>query len=170
MQRNILMIVKNFKPALAVVFVALVGISALNPSAFAMIQTAAPQKELATATEAKRALADIGTRDFKRVKDARLRDASGRALTALKALARNTSKAREAELVASFDRSITALKALPTKPTAMSLQACDATYEKCVELCKLVGSDCKLCGIAQNGCYLVKLAFEIAQEGDPSKD
>jgi hypothetical protein len=166
MQTNIVKIVKSFKIASLVLFVALTGAQTLNAGSFG--KTPARGAELETATEAKRALANLGSQDFKRVKDARLREAAVRALDALKAVARNTSKAREAALVAEFARSIGVLKGLP-QPTAMSLQMCDESYKRCAELCRLTGANCDLCGISQNGCYLNELAAAIAHEGDPSK-
>lgn len=174
MQKYVVTIVENFKPALAVLFVAVIGIQSLIAGSFAMTQTQGPsarKAELETSTEAKRALTGIGSQDFKRIKDAKLRDASVRALAALKAIAKNTSKDREAELADNFEHAINTLKALrpASHSTAMSLHQCDASYDRCIELCKRGAGDCKLCGIAQNGCYLAKLAIDFAQEEDPSK-
>ena len=170
MRNKLFSIVRHFKPALLVLFVALVAAQTSGAGAGVAAQTAPARKaELETAAAAKRALAELGTRDFGRVKDARMRAAGLRAVAALKAVANNTSRAREAALVAQFDRSILNLKALP-QPAGLGLQECDKSYETCIELCKRTGGDCKLCGIGQNGCYLVRLAIEMAQEKDPSKN
>ncbi len=169
MRNNLLLIAKHFKPALLVLFVALVGAQTSGASGLASPQTAPAQKaELETAAAAKRALADLGSRDFARVKDARMRAAGLRAVAALKAVANNNSRTREAGLVAQFDRSIRNLKALP-QPAGLSLQMCDQYYETCKEACKESG-DCKQCDLGVNGCYLVRLAIEMAQEKDPSKN
>lgn len=170
MRNKLLLIVKHFKPALLVLFIALVGAQTLGASGLGAPQTAPARKaELETAAAAKRALADLGSKGFGRAKDAGLRAAAGRAVAALKAVANNTSKAREAALVAQLDRAVAAAKAQP-QPEAMGLQECDSSYSTCMELCKETGGDCKLCGIGQNGCYLLKLAIAIAQQHDPSKN
>lgn len=170
MRNKLFSIVRHFKLTLLVLFVALVAAQTSGASGVGAAQTAPARKaELESAATAKRALAELGTKDFARVKDARLRVAALRAVTTLKAVANNTSRSREATLVAQLDRSILNLKALP-QPAGMSLQACDKSYETCMELCKETGGDCKLCGIGQNGCYLVRLAIEMAQEKDPSKN
>lgn len=169
MRNNLLLIVKHFKPALLILFVALVGAQTSGASGLGAPQTAPAQKaELETAATAKRALTELGARDFARVKDARMRAAGLRAVAALKAVANNKSQAREAALVAQFDRSIRNLKALP-QPAGLSLQMCDQYYDTCKEACKESG-DCKQCDLGVNGCYLVRLAIEMAQEKDPSKN
>jgi hypothetical protein len=161
--------VKHFKPALLVLFVALVGAQGPAASGLGALQTAPARKaELESATTAKRALAELGARDFARVKDARMRAAGLRAVAALKAVANNNSRTREAALVAQFDRTILNLKALP-QPAGLSLQMCDQYYDTCKEACKGSG-DCKQCELGVNGCYLVRLAIEMAQEKDPSKN
>ncbi|HEX8354715.1 MAG TPA: hypothetical protein VF611_17540, partial [Pyrinomonadaceae bacterium] len=120
---------KHFRPALLVMFVALVGAQASGAGVNGAPQTAPPPKAgLATAAEAKRALAELGTRDFARVRDARMRTASLRAVAALRAVANNTSRAREATLIAQLDRAIRNLKALP-QPAGLGLQECDKSYE-----------------------------------------
>jgi hypothetical protein len=167
---NLFIIVKHFKPALLVLFIVLAGAQTPGAEGYGVAQTApARRAELETSAAAKRALADLGSKDLRRAKDARLRTASLRAVAALKAIADNTSKAREAALVANLDRAILTLKALP-QPPSMSMQACDSSYKTCMELCKETGGDCKLCGIGQNGCYLNELAAAIAHEHDPSKN
>jgi len=161
---------KNFKSALLILLVVLGGGHALGARAFAQTQTAptALKAELKSSTEAKRVLADIGSRDFKRAKDARLRAAANRALDALKAVAKNTSPEREAILLDKFDRTMKDLKSL-SKPTAADTRECDAHYERCLEICKEIGSNCKLCGIEQNGCYLTKLSIEMTKDpNDPT--
>lgn len=169
MRNNLFSIARHFKPALLVLFVALVGAQTAGAGGPGTAQTAPAQRAgLASATEAKRILAELGTNDFARVKDARMRAAGIRAVAALKAVANNTSRAREAALVTQFDRSIRNLKALP-QPAGLSLQMCDQYYETCKEACKESG-DCKQCDIGVNGCYLVRLAIEMAQEKDPSKN
>lgn len=156
---------KNFKSALLILLVALIGMQTPGARTFARTQTAptALKAELKSSTEAKRVLADIGARDFKRTKDARLRAAAGRALDALKAVAKNTSPEREAILLAKFNRSIKDLKSL-AKPTAADTRECDAHYTRCIELCKETGLNCDLCGIEQNGCYLTKLSIEMTKD------
>ena len=168
MRNNLFAIARHFKPALLVLSVALVAAQTSGASGVGAAQTAR-RAELETASAAKRALAELGSNDFARATDARMRSAALRAVAALKAVANNRSKAREATLVAQLDRSILNLKALP-QPAAMGLQECDSSYSTCIELCKETGGDCKLCGIAQNGCYLLKLAIAIAQQNDPSKN
>jgi hypothetical protein len=168
-RNNLFSIAKHFKPALLVVFVALVAAQTSGASGFGTPQTApARTAELETAAAAKRALAEIGSNDFARVKDARMRAAGLRAVAALKAVAKNTSRAREAALVTQFDRSIRNLKALP-QPAGLSLQMCDKDYDTCKELCKTTG-DCKQCDWGINLCYLVRLSIDMAQEKDPSKN
>ena len=164
MQKSMSKIVKSFKLASLILFVALVGAQPLGTGARAQTQAAAStvRAELASSAEAKRALSDIGTRDFKRVKNSRLRDASTRALAALRALANNTSRAREATLAANFARSVKTLKGL-AQPGSTSIEECDKGYERCIELCKETGGNCDLCGISQNGCYLTKLAIEMTK-------
>lgn len=171
MKKNVVKIVKNFKLASAVLFVALIGVAALNVGSFAMAQTGPTRiADSKTSAEAKRILAGVGSRDFKRIKDARLRDGLSRAIAALKAVAKNTSEAREAELVANFDRSIKALQALPQpQPTAADTRQCDDSYERCMELCKLTGGNCNLCKLGNEGCYLTKLAAEATKNpNDPT--
>jgi hypothetical protein len=165
MSKNIVKIAKHFKPAALILFVALMGGQTLNVVALAQTQAASTtlKAELKSSAEAKRALSNIGTRDFKRVKNAKLRDASSRALAALKAIANNTSAAREATLVANFARSIKTLKGL-AQPGSTSIEECDKGYERCIELCKETGGNCDLCGISQNGCYLTKLAIEMTKD------
>ncbi len=167
---NFLKIVKSLRVASLMLLVMLVGAQTLDARSYGRPQTAAPvqKTELASATEARRALDNLGTQDFKGVRDARLRAASQRALAALKALAANKSNAREASLVANFDRTIKNLKALP-QPANMSPHMCDASYERCIELCKETGGNCNLCGIAQNGCYLGILSAAIVNEHNPTK-
>jgi hypothetical protein len=156
---------KNFRSALLLLLVLLGGGHLLGSRAFAQTAPAALKAELKSSTEAKRVLADIGSRDFKRTKDAKLRAAAGRALDALKAVAKNTSPDREAILLAKFDRTMKDLKSL-SKPTAADTRECDAHYLRCIEICKEIGSNCKLCGIEQNGCYLTKLAIEMTKNPD----
>jgi hypothetical protein len=165
MLENIVKITKHFKLVSLILFVAVVGGEMLDAGALAQTQAASStiKAELKSSAEAKRALSNIGTRNFKRVKDARLRDASSRALAALKAIANNTSTAREATLVANFARSIKTLKGL-AQPGATSIEECDKGYERCIELCKETGGNCDLCGISQNGCYLNKLAIEMTKD------
>jgi hypothetical protein len=165
MEKNNGKFAKHFKLASIILFVALVGGQTLNTGALAQTQAgpSAIKAELKSSAEAKRALANMGTRDFKRVKDAKLRDASSRSLAALKAIANNTSRAREATLVANFARSIKNLKTL-AQPNSTSIEECDKGYERCIELCKETGGNCDLCGISQNGCYLTKLAIEMTKD------
>jgi hypothetical protein len=161
MSKNIVTIAKHFKSASLILFVALVAGQTFGAGALAQSRAGMGilKAELKSSAEAKRALSDIGTRDFKRVKDARLRNASSRALADLKALANNTSAAREATLVANFARSMKTLKGL-AQPASTNIEECDKSYELCIELCKETGGNCDLCGISQNGCYLTKLAIE----------
>jgi hypothetical protein len=159
-------IVKKFKPALLILVVALVGVQPLTAKSFGSAKSASTRKaELASATEAKRALAQLGSEDFSKVRDPKMRLESRQALGILKAIASNTSKAREKDLAAKFKTSILKLKGMP-QPQHMSLEQCDASYERCIEACKNGSIDCDLCGIAQNGCYLVKLAAAIGHEGE----
>ena len=165
MLKNIAKIAKRFRLASLMLFVALVGGQTLDAAALARTQAAPStlKAELKSSVEAKRVLSDIGTRDFKRVKDAKLRDASSRSLAALKAIANNTSKAREATLVANFARSIKTLKGL-AQPGSTTFEECDKGYELCIELCKETGGNCDLCGFGQYGCYLNKLAIEMTKD------
>lgn len=167
MPKNISTFAKHFKLASIILFVALVGGQVLDAGALAQTRAGSGtlKAELKSSAEAKRALSNIGTRDLKRVKDARLRDASSRALAALKAIASNNSAAREATLVANFARSIKTLKAL-AQPGSTNFEECDKGYELCIELCKETGGNCDLCGISQNGCYLNKLAIEMTKNPD----
>jgi hypothetical protein len=136
-----------------------------------MAQTAAPQKmELKSAASAKRALADMDSRSFSKIKDERMRKAIQQSHKALKAVASNKSEAKEAKLMEEFNRTITNLKALP-QPTGGGTQACDKGYDDCILTCSNTpGADCKQCGWGQNLCYLVKLGMEQAQSNDPSKN
>ncbi|HEV7905725.1 MAG TPA: hypothetical protein VGO96_17935 [Pyrinomonadaceae bacterium] len=165
MSKNIVKIAKRFKLASLILFVALVGGQTLNVDALTQTRAGSGvlKAELKSSAEAKRALSNIGTRDFKRVKDARLRNASTRALADLKALANNTSTAREATLAANFARSVKTLKGL-AQPGTTAIEECDKGYERCIELCKETGGNCDLCGISQNGCYLTKLAIEMTKD------
>lgn len=167
MQKSTIKIAKHFKFASIILVVALQGGQTFNAGALAKTQTASStlKAELTSSAEAKRALSNIGSRDFKRIKDARLRDASSRALAALKAIASNNSKAREATLAANFARSIKTLKTL-AQPNSTTFEECDKSYELCIELCKETGGNCDLCGISQNGCYLNKLAIEMTKNPD----
>ncbi|HEY0101818.1 MAG TPA: hypothetical protein VGB76_23025 [Pyrinomonadaceae bacterium] len=155
---------KNFRTMLFILLIALTGIQTPGVDAFAQRQTAptALSAELKSSTEAKRVLANIGSRDFKRIRDARLRAATSRAVDALKAVARNTSAAREAALVVKFNRTVKDLKSL-AKPST-EFQECDNQYNLCIEICKEIGSDCDLCGFGQYGCYLNKLAIEMTKD------
>ena len=169
MRNNLFSLAKHFKPALLVLFVAFVAAHTSVAGGAGAPQTAPVRKaELETAAAAKRTLAELGSNDFARVKDSRMRAAGLRAVAALKAVANNNSRAREAALVAQFDRSIRNLKALP-QPAGLSLQMCDQYFDTCKEACKESG-DCKQCDLGVNGCYLVRLAIEMAQEKDPSKN
>lgn len=165
MSKNIVKIAKHFKLASLILFVALAGGQTLNAGARAQSRAGSGilKAELKSSAEAKRALSNIGARDFKRVKDARLRVASSRALAALKAIANNTSAAREATLIANFASSIKTLKGL-AQPGSTNIEECDKGYERCIELCKETGGNCDLCGISQNGCYLNKLAIEMTKD------
>lgn len=165
MSKNSIGIGKHFKLASLVLFVVLAGGQTLDVAAHAQTQAAAStlKAELKSSAEAKRALSNIGTRDFKRVKDARLRVASSRALAALKAIANNTSRAREATLIANFARSIKTLKGL-AQAGSTNFESCDNDYERCIEICKEIGSDCNLCELGQNGCYLNKLTMEMSKD------
>jgi hypothetical protein len=170
MAENIRTFAKHFKSASIVLFVALVGGQTFNMGARSQTQGAPANlaAELKSSSEAKRALSNIGTRDFKRIKNARLRDASSRALAALKAVASNTSRAREATLVANFARSVKTLKGL-AQPGSTSFESCDNDYERCIEICKEIGSDCNLCDLGLNGCYLNKLTMEASKDpNDPT--
>jgi hypothetical protein len=170
MPKNICEIAKHFKLASLILFVALISGQTLNIGALAQKQAASTilKAELKSSAEAKRALSNIGTRDFKRVKNAKLRDASSRALAALKAIANNTSSAREATLVANFARSIKTLKGL-AQSGSTNFESCDNDYERCIEICKEIGSDCNLCELGQNGCYLNKLTMEASKDpNDPT--
>jgi hypothetical protein len=162
---NLFKTAKDFKTTLLILLVALTGLQSPGASATAQTAPTALKAELKTSTEAKRVLDNIGSRDFKRVGDARLRAAATRAVEALKAIARNTSEAREAALIAKFDRTIKDLKSL-AKSTAADTRECDAHYTRCIEICKEIGSNCKLCGIEQNGCYLTKLSIEMTKNPD----
>jgi hypothetical protein len=165
MQKSIINITRHFKLASILLFLALIGGQTINAGAFVKTQVASTtlKAELKSSAEARRVLSNLGTQDFKRVKDARLRVASSRALAALKAIANNTSKAREATLAANFARSIKTLKTL-AQPDSTSIEECDKGYERCIELCKETGGNCDLCGISQNGCYLTKLAIEMTKD------
>jgi hypothetical protein len=165
-KNNLSKIVKSFKPGLLILVVALVGVQTLTANSFVSARTAATRTaELASATEAKRALAQLGSQDFSKVRDPKMRLESRQALGVLKAMASNTSREREKDLIAKLNRSILNLKGMP-QPKHMSLEQCDAAYERCIEMCKNGSINCDLCGIAQNGCYLVKLAAAIGHEGD----
>jgi hypothetical protein len=169
MKKNAVKFRTNFKLASAILFVALIGVAALNAGAFAVAQ-ARPTRiaESKTSAEAKRILAGMGSPDFKRIKDARMRDALSRAVAALKAVANNTSAAREAELVANFGRTIKALQAFPQSTNADTRQ-CDDSYERCMELCKETGANCDICKLSNEGCYLTKLAAEATKNpNDPT--
>lgn len=159
MKQIIVNIVTNYKSALVILLVALIGLQTLV--AFAQA-TPNENAELESATAAKRVLARIQPRNFARIKDARMRNAVEQSYKALKVVAKNNSKAREAGVMAEFDRTIKDLKSLP-QPTNNNFQECDDSYSRCMELCKLTGSDCKLCGLSQNGCYLNRLAIEITK-------
>lgn len=165
MQKIIVNIAKHFKLASIILLVALVGGQMFNAGALAQTQAASStlKAELKSSAEAKRALSNMGSRNFKGVRDARLRDASSRAHAALKAIAGNTSKAREATLLANFARSIKTLKGL-AQPGSSSFEACDNDYERCIEICKEIGSDCNLCELGINGCYLNKLTMEMSKD------
>ena len=167
MRQNIDKFGRSLRLAPVILFALLVGGQTLGGGALAQSQgaTTTLKADLQSSAEAKRALSDIGSRDFKRVKNAKLRDASTRALAALKAIANNTSKAREATLAANFARSIKTLKSL-AQPNSTTIEECDKGYERCIELCKETGGNCDLCGISQNGCYLVKLAIEMTKNPD----
>jgi hypothetical protein len=170
MPKNIGKFAKHFKFAPLILFVALVGGQTFNTGARSQTQDAPAnlRGELKSSSEAKRALSNIGTRDFKRIKNAKLRDASTRALAALKAIAGNTSRAREATLVANFARSVKTLKGL-AQPGATNFESCDNDYERCIEICKEIGSDCNLCDLGLNGCYLNKLTMEASKDpNDPT--
>jgi hypothetical protein len=170
MSKNIIEIAKHFKPASLILFIAVIGGQMLNVGAAAQTQAASStlKAELKSSAEAKRALSNIGTRDFKRIKNVRVREASSRALAALKAIANNTSRAREATLTANFARSIKTLKGL-AQSGSTNFEACDNDYERCIEICKEIGSDCNLCELGQNGCYLNKLTMEMSKDpNDPT--
>lgn len=171
MQKNIVKIAKHLRPASLILFVALVvGGQTLNVAAYTQTQAASAtvRADLKSSAEAKRVLSEIGARDFKRVKDARLRVAATRALAALKAIAGNNSTAREATLVANFARSIKTLKGL-AQPGTSNFESCDNDYERCIEICKEIGSDCNLCELGINGCYLNKLTMEASKDpNDPT--
>lgn len=167
MQKSIFKITKHFKLASLILFVAVAGGNMLDAGTLAQTQAAPStfKAELKSSAEAKRALSVIGSRDFKRIKDARLREASSRALAALKAIANNKSAAREVMLAENFARSIKTLKTL-AQPNSTTFEECDKGYELCIELCKETGGNCDLCGISQNGCYLNKLAIEMTKNPD----
>ena len=167
MPENISTFAKHFKFASLILFVALVCGQTLDAGAHAQTRAGSGvlKAELKSSAEAKRALSNIGTRDFKRVKDARLRDASSRALADLKAIANNTSTEREATLVANFARSIKTLKGL-AQSGSTNFESCDNDYERCIEICKEIGSDCNLCELGINGCYLNKLTLEASKNPD----
>jgi hypothetical protein len=170
MSKNISGIAKHFKLTSFILFVALAGGHTLNAGAPAQTRAGSGvlKAELKSSAEAKRALSNIGKRDFKRVKDARLRNATVRALADLKAIANNTSTKREATLVANLARSIKTLKGL-AQPGFTNFEACDNDYERCIEICKEIGSDCNLCDLGINGCYLNKLTLEMSKDpNDPT--
>ncbi len=149
---------KNYKPAFFILFVIL-GMQTLGATAqTAPARLAQPEP----ATEAKRVLTGIEARNFARIKDARMRKAIQQSYKALKAIADNKSKDREARLMDEFERTVKDLKAMPQGGGA-NLQECDDAYARCMEICKEIGSNCKLCGIGQNGCYLNKLAIEMTK-------
>ncbi|HEX8635609.1 MAG TPA: hypothetical protein VF703_15790 [Pyrinomonadaceae bacterium] len=160
-------IAKHFKLASLILLLALVGGHTLDAGGRAQTQAGSStlKAELKSSAEAKRALSDIGTRDFKQVKNARVRQAATRSLAALRAVANNTSKAREATLAANFVRSVKTLKGL-AQPGSTPIEECDKGYELCIELCKETGGNCDLCGFSQYGCYLNKLAIEMTKNPD----
>ena len=167
MQKSIIKITKHFKLASIILFVAVIGGNMPDVGTLAQTQAAPStlKAELKSSAEAKRILSGIGSRDFKRIKDARLREASSRALAALKAIANNKSAAREATLAENFARSVKTLKTL-AQPDSTTIEECDKGYELCIELCKETGGNCDLCGISQYGCYLNKLAIEMTKNPD----
>jgi hypothetical protein len=163
------MIVTNFKTTLLILLVVLFGVQTLNAKGGRRPQGPTAMKaDLETSTEAKRVLAGVGSQDLGRIKNPRMRAEALKALGIFKAIAANTSKAREAGLVAQLDRSIQALKHLP-QPAGMGLHACEASYARCIELCKEGAGSCKLCNMLLDGCYMNVWAAAIAQEHDPSK-
>lgn len=144
MQQNIVNIVKNFKRALVVLFVALI-IGVQMPGAFAMTQTAAAPTRLAaleSSTQAKRAMETLKTINYSRIKDARQREAVRRAVNAVRALAANTSSAREAGLIAKLDLAANGLKPRGDHPTGAG--------QKCID-------DANECD--KNGFYLCNLGL-----------
>ena len=168
MKKTMVNALRNLRPILFILFLALVGAQSSGAGGHTVAQTApARPAQVDINAEAKRALDKIGSRDFKRVKDARLRAAGAHALDALKKLARNTSKAREAALLAEFNRSVDALKAAAPGPKTASLDACDHSYETCKELCKNGGA-CQ-CEALNNLCYMTNLMIELVEGEDPSK-
>src|SRR5581483_4025979 len=118
-------------------------------------QSAAPK----SAAVAKQWLARIGSRDFSKLKDARLRDAVQQTHNALKAVADNTSTAREATLVGDFKRNLNNLKAVGKKAIPFA-EECNWEYDKCVEACKNDGI-CLDCAGKEYFCYITKLAATI---------
>lgn len=167
MQKNIFKIVKSYKLALIVLVVALIGVQTLNAGAVGIPRTVPEQCELESSGVAKRSLAKLGSKDPNRIKDARARAAAQRSFTALKAVASNTTKAREASLIASFNRTIMDLKALPPHKNPV-VEKCDNQYELCIEICKEIGSNCDLCSIGQNSCYLDAWFTAWMDENDPT--
>jgi hypothetical protein len=160
---NISMQWKNFKPTLLILSLVLMAVQTLSANGIASPQTAPGRNaELATATEAKRILANLGREDFSKAKDPKLRLEARKAVGVLKAIAANTSTTREGTLIAQLHRSVLNLKNLP-QPAGISLEGCNKTYDACIELCKEGAGNCKLCDLGVEGCYILQLAAAIGK-------
>lgn len=159
MRNNNFIKAKNFMLALAVVLAAIATIQTLDLNGnryFAVSGAkAAVAAELKSATEAKRALARIGSPNFAKIKDARKRDAMQKSYDAIKALANNTSQEQEATLAANLTRAGQALKAFPPAK-AVDFQDCEWRYKNCAEQCKVSGM-CSLCHLSNDLCVQASL-------------
>ncbi|MEO6393004.1 MAG: hypothetical protein ABIP75_14245 [Pyrinomonadaceae bacterium] len=123
-------ITKNFKLVSTVIFVALIAVQPLNAGAFAKkLPPPAMRTALESSVQAKRALTQLSTINYRLIKDARQRDAVHRAVNAVKALAANTSPGREAGLFAKLKLAANGLKPREDHPTGAGQKCIDDAIE-----------------------------------------
>lgn len=128
------------KLLLATLFIALGGLFAVNGNA----QSAPPQRDLASAVEARAELSRIPRERIGRIKDAAIRAKVNRAVTALEAVANNKSAEREAGLVQTAQQGIDDFINTPTPPSYGCFGEVVGGFKACQKNCKASGK--KFCG------------------------
>lgn len=156
--------ISKLQPALIAVFVMLgaVLVGQIHAARAAQGAAAAP---LASATEAKRLLAQIDKAKIDKITDRNIRAEMQSGYAALKAVADNTARTSEKVLLARVHTAALKLKRRgeETKPAGFSLNECNSRLEDCNEL----GAPPELCQLGDDGCIMMAWIATLFPPGPP---